>query len=324
MTEILFKTLYFLAPLYAKVLLWLGSRIPWARGLGLRDAPPADINISSQGYALGALTSCLRSRQLRNLGFRVRNTELENFIDQYVSGDMDNFRKFADTNGGVIYACPHYGPFLLSALLFAALGTPDRPSNVFYDPPNLAPQNERFDEVFSRFKTRLKVLHNTGRDLIEALRALRRREALAIMFDIVQSPDESMLVPFCGRLYPAMGGAAYLALQSGAPIVPVYVVPDRAARIRVVLGNPILPEDYKTGDRADDIFNMTCALFSGFERQLMNEPWHWVYWKNVQGAASFDLETLKDARVLADHIRLRCSSMPELLKLAPTLQAFAA
>ena len=245
-------------------------------------SPPADVLRHFARYEATAFAMRLRSRHLQARAFGVRAGELDAYVQAHVIADINRMHQWMGAGTGVIYACPHYGPFLLGALLVATLGSSASPSHVFYDPAESVPDNRRFDELFQRFGDRLNVLHNEPRDLVRALRALKNKQCLSIMFDVVQRPADSMFVPFFDRLYPAMGGAAYLSLQSGAPIIPAYVVPDGRRKARAVFGQPIEPGKFTNADRDKNIHDMTRALFGDFQKQLAQAPWHWIYWGNVR------------------------------------------
>jgi len=297
---------------------WLGFAWPPVSGAN----PPADVLTNFTRYEATAFAMRLRSRQLQAHAFEVGAGELDDYVQAHVIADRERMRGWMNAGTGVIYACPHYGPFLLGALLVATLGSAASPSHVFYDPPESVPDNARFDALFQHFGDRLNVLHNEPRDLVRAMRALKNRECLSIMFDVVQRPADSMLVPFFDRLYPAMGGAAYLSLQSGAPIVPAYVVPDAARKARVVFGQPIEPGQFMHANRDKNVYDMTRALFADFQQQLIRAPWHWIYWANVVAATRLDPDALRDRATLMTEIGRRCHATPELLRQSPRLQAW--
>lgn len=191
---------------------------------------------------------------------------------------------------------------------------------MFYDAPVNVPHNGRFDILFEQFATTLNVLHNQPNDLIKAGRALRNRQCISIMFDVVQTPTECMYVPFFDRLYPAMGGSAYLSLLSKAPIIPVYTVPLSSRRLRIQFGEELRPEDFNGAQREQNIFAMTCALFKDLERQLTVAPWHWLYWNNVHGSSRHIEDALRDIPSLRAELSQRVMASPQLLRMAPKLR----
>jgi lauroyl/myristoyl acyltransferase len=270
-------------------------------------------------YDKVALFQRLRTNWLQSDAFEVERHQLNCYADRHVTVDLTVMKKWMEAGTGVIFATPHYGPFLAGALLFASLGSEANPTHVFYDPVDANPENKRFDDLFKRFKGRLNILHNEPRDLVIASRALKKKQCISIMFDVVQRAADCMLVPLLGRLYPAMGGAAFLSLQSGAPIVPSYVIPDDRRKARIVFGEPIIPETFSGRERENAIYDMTRALFRDFERQLVNAPWHWIYWNNLSRTSRFDESTLRDRSSLLNEIRKRAIATPALVDIIPEL-----
>lgn len=315
------RAAYAAAPTLAAVAERLRPVLPFDWPLSAGPQPPAEILAGFPRYQATASAMRLRSRSLHESAFRVRSAELDAYVAAHVTADTTRMRRWMAAGTGVIYACPHYGPFLLGALLVATLGAPGSPSHVFYDPPGAVPDNRRFDELFQRFADRLNVLHNEPRDLVRAMRALKNRQCLSIMFDVVQRPADSMFVPFFDRLYPAMGGAAYLSLQSGAPVVPAYVVPEAGRKARVVFGQPIEPGAFTSADRDKNVYDMTRALFSDFQQQLARAPWHWIYWGNVAAASRLDPHAQRSHAALVAEIGRRCRAVPALLRHSPLLRA---
>lgn len=312
-------------PLLAAAVSLLERTLPrdwmhWADPMG--GEPPIDILRPFPRYRALAFAYRQRTRSLQDKALRVTAGTLDRYVARHLEVDTQAVATWLNGGAGAIFASPHYGPFLNAALLFAALGTAKRPSNVFYDPVESAPQNQRFDRLFHRFGERLRVLHNQPNDLIKAGRALRGGQCISIMFDVVQDPGDCMFIPFLGRLYPAMGGAAYLALLAGTPVIPTYAIPAEGGRVRVLFGDPLLPGNYMEDDREQAVFAMTCALFADFERQLRSMPWHWIYWNNVSRARPLDERPLHDEAALLAELKARIRADPRLLEAAPALGAF--
>ena len=289
-------------------------------GPGIGESPPPDLVEQFPNYHANASAFRLQSRWLHDQAFQVAAETLQQFVDERVDVDLAALRHWMSGPRGAIFACPHYGPFVGAALLFAAEGTPERPANVFYDAATDVPQNERFDVLFERFERTIKILHNQPNDLIKAARALRNKQCISIMFDVVQKPSECMYVPFFDRLYPAMGGAAFLAQMSKASIIPAYAVPIPGRRLHIEFGHELRAEDFSRRDKEQSIFEMTCALFKDLERQLTAMPWHWIYWGNLRHAPRYADTMIRNEASLRAEIRRRLQASSQLLKAAPALR----
>lgn len=289
----------------------------WPAPFGGR--PPQSVIDRFPRYDAVALAHRMRTKVLQETAFHVTAQSLERYVADNLIVDIGLLRSWLHGGKGAIFASPHYGPFLGAALLFAAEGTIEHPSHVFYDPADAVPENLRFDTFFGRFDGKLNVLHNQAPDLIKAGRALRNKQCISIMFDVVQRAVDCMYVPFFDRLYPAMGGAAYLSLLSKAPVIPTYTVPEAGHKVRIVFGEPLLPENFSGPEREQNVFAMTSALFRDLQRQLSEAPWHWIYWNYVSQTSPFSAAMVRDDVAMLEEIRQRVRATPQLLKVAPTL-----
>ena len=114
------------------------------------------------------------------------------------------------------------------------------------------------------------------------LKALHDRELLVLPFDQNSTRGLGVFVNFFGKPASTNSGIARLALRSGAPVVPVFIVREgRSARHRV----HVLPIMYvqRTGDVESDVSRITQELSVLFEGMVRRHPeqWLWVHkrWK---------------------------------------------
>jgi KDO2-lipid IV(A) lauroyltransferase len=115
--------------------------------------------------------------------------------------------------------------------------------------------------------------------IIEAVNALRRNEVLALLGDRDGS-SHTAVFDFFGRPAQIPVGAAYLALASGAPVIPVFV-PLAGGSYDNLMEEPIW---FRGGhaDHADAIRSGTESLLRVFERYIRAYPDQWYnfydYW----------------------------------------------
>jgi KDO2-lipid IV(A) lauroyltransferase len=114
------------------------------------------------------------------------------------------------------------------------------------------------------------------------LKALHDRELLVLPFDQNSTRGLGVFVDFFGIPASTNSGIARLALRSGAPVVPVFIVREgRRARHRV----HVLPIMYlqRSGDLESDVKRATQELSDVFEGMVRRYPeqWLWVHkrWK---------------------------------------------
>jgi len=120
--------------------------------------------------------------------------------------------------------------------------------------------------------------------IIEAVTALRRNEVLALLGDRDGS-SHTATFDFFGRPVQIPVGAAYLALASGAPVIPVFV-PLVEGRYDTIMEEPVW---FKGGhaEHADAIRTGTERLLRVFERYIRAYPDQWYnfydYWGSEKG-----------------------------------------
>lgn len=173
---------------------------------------------------------------------------------------------------GAILVSPHLGNWELGGLGLADLGYP---VNVltFREP----------DERFNRERERLRQERGirfiyVDRDdasplaIIEAVNALRRNEVLAILGDRDGS-SHTMRLDFFGRPTNIPVGAAYLALASGAPVIPVFVLLEKG-RYATIMEEPIFFRGGH-GEHGSAIRSGMERLLAVFERYIRAYPDQW-------------------------------------------------
>jgi KDO2-lipid IV(A) lauroyltransferase len=114
------------------------------------------------------------------------------------------------------------------------------------------------------------------------LRAMRRGELLVLPFDQNSTRGLGVFVPFFGLAASTNSGIARIALRSGAPVVPVFIVRQGGSAQHVVHVLPILYAEH-TGDFERDVVYNTDRFSRVFEEMVRRHPeqWLWVHrrWK---------------------------------------------
>jgi KDO2-lipid IV(A) lauroyltransferase len=115
--------------------------------------------------------------------------------------------------------------------------------------------------------------------MVEAVSALNRNEVLAILGDRDGS-SHTMPLDFFGRATPIPLGPAYLALASGAPVIPVFV-PLEGDRYAAIMDQPIFFRAAH-GERERVVREGTQQVLRVFERYIRSYPDQWYnffdYW----------------------------------------------
>jgi KDO2-lipid IV(A) lauroyltransferase len=175
---------------------------------------------------------------------------------------------------GVIAIGFHIGNIDLGAALLAGLGYPVNVVVDRFEPPELDALIQRQREAKG---LKLIPLDDAPR---RALRVLRRNEVLALLIDR-PSPLDGVVVRFFGGEIAIPGGAAILALRTGAPVVPCCVFRGPGGRFTAEVAPALLPEQLQTGDRQRDVQTITQHLVETLEGWVRRYPDQWYPFRRM-------------------------------------------
>jgi KDO2-lipid IV(A) lauroyltransferase len=182
---------------------------------------------------------------------------------------------------GAILISPHFGNWELGGLGLADLGY--RITVLTFREPDEKVTDQR---RMVREERGIGVIYVDRDDpsplaIIEAVNALRRNEILCLIGDRDGSSN-SVTVDFFGRPTDLPAGAAYLALATGAPIIPVFV-PLEQGRYATLMEEPIYVAA-RPGDNRAAVRDAVQQMASVFELYIRNYPDQWYtyfdYWQN--------------------------------------------
>jgi KDO2-lipid IV(A) lauroyltransferase len=203
-------------------------------------------------------------------------TKREQFIRLVDIVGEEHLKKAYEKGKGVICMTLHTGSWELSAIMPPVMG---------YETSAVskAMANAKINEliVAAREKRGMKNI-SRGKSYVKLLEVLSKGECLVIMID-QDTRVKGVFVDFFGRKAYTPDGAARLALDTKAPVVPMYM--KRIANHRHQF--TILPEIplIDTGDREHDLFENT-KLYNQMTEEVIREiPTQWVWmherWKTT-------------------------------------------
>ncbi|MFZ0243129.1 MAG: lysophospholipid acyltransferase family protein [Desulfobacterales bacterium] len=175
---------------------------------------------------------------------------------------------------GALILTGHVGNWELMPLAATLTGYS---ANILYRPMDFAPLERFFVETRTRFG--LKLISKDA-SLLRAFRALKRGETVAMLLDQNVGLHKGVMVDFFGRRASTSYGLAYIALKTGAPVLPFFVVrDDRGFTAEIGPEIPLI----KTGDDRKDIEENTRQYNEALEAIIRRYPdqWFWVHkrWK---------------------------------------------
>lgn len=198
-------------------------------------------------------------------------------ISRYVIVDgFENYQEGVRRGRGVIYLTGHMGAWELGSFSQSIYGYPLK----FVVRPIA---NSRVDALISKYRmlggNAPIQRRNAGREILQAL---RRNEAVGILFDQNTTSDEGVFADFFGIPAATTPAIATFALRTGAAVVPAFLFWDQSIHKHRLTFDPPL-DLVETGDKARDIVENTRhfnKVLEGYVRRFPDQ-WLWIHrrWK---------------------------------------------
>jgi KDO2-lipid IV(A) lauroyltransferase len=181
---------------------------------------------------------------------------------------------------GVLLFTGHFGFWEINALVHALR---IKPMAVLARPLDNPLLNDLLESA--RTKTGNSVIYRRGA-IRRVLRALGENQAIAILIDQHIQTSDAVYVDFFNRPAATTSALAALALRTGAPVVPVFALPQPGGRFRMVYEHAVEPPP---SDHPDAIRAFTQRCTDVLEMYVRRYPdlWLWMHrrWRDVDGAA---------------------------------------
>ncbi|GAB6905990.1 lysophospholipid acyltransferase family protein [Desulfosarcina cetonica] len=188
---------------------------------------------------------------------------------------LENYRAALEKGRGVLFITAHLGNWELLPIV----GDRARMAlNIVYRPLDFMPLELFFCHLRTRFGGKMIPRRQA---MLKIVRALRKKEVIAILLD--QSADwyDGVWVDFFGKPTCTNIGAATIALKTGSPVLPAFLYRE-ADGFRAVFGKEI--PLVVTGDKRSDIESNTLNFNRAIEKGIRKHPeqWFWVHrrWKS--------------------------------------------
>lgn len=215
----------------------------------------------------------------RNLGMsvvefiRLSQVDPDRLDDLIEVHGEENIEKAKASGKGIIAITAHYGNFELFGAAFVRKGYP---LSVIARDADDEQTNAIINAIRERMGYHVFPRQNAAR---QSLAVLRRNEVLGVLPD--QNDLNGIFVPFFGRLASTAIGPAFMALHTGATLLPAFIHRRADLRHEVTIYPPI--EYTVTGDRDRDIYEVTLKINQAIETAIRAHPeqWFWLHnrWK---------------------------------------------
>jgi len=227
------------------------------------------------GQTMGAASLGRLARQVYvDLGknaieaMRLRVTSKQELQRLVKAEGLDRVDRALARGNGLIFLTGHLGCWELDGAYVASLGYP---LHVIAKPL----RDSRLDRLLVETRQRTGVRNIArGQNTRDILRALRRKEAVAILIDQDTKVD-GVFVDFFGRPAYTPSGAVVLAMRTGAPIVPITIhrEPDDSHHVQVDPEITLV----ETGNAQQDRRANTQRCMDALERRIREHPSQWVW-----------------------------------------------
>jgi KDO2-lipid IV(A) lauroyltransferase len=174
---------------------------------------------------------------------------------------------------GVMLVTPHLGHWELGGAVVARNGYPFNVVTAVVPDPSVR-------KIKHGFRERLGIKHLYMEDngspsaMLGVFAALRRNEIVAMLPDR-ESGAEQAEVEYCGDRARFPTGPAWLAVRTGAALLPAFVVRDADGRYRAVAEAPLFAPVADPSDRRAAVESLTQAMAARFESMVSRYPDQW-------------------------------------------------
>ena len=193
--------------------------------------------------------------------------DYEETCDRFTLEGWEHFETAEAAGRGLFVLSPHIGFWELVA---PAVGLWRGRLHIVVRPPDNPWLDRELRALRERFFGVVVPKRGAARRMLEVLREGGR---IGILIDQRVQPREGIEVPFFGRPARTTPVLARLSLRTGAPVVPVAVLPAPRGRYRFVARPPIFPE----GEGEEAVLALTRRYLEVAEEQIREHPEMWLW-----------------------------------------------
>jgi Kdo2-lipid IVA lauroyltransferase/acyltransferase len=199
---------------------------------------------------------------------------------------------------GVLFVTGHFGYWELQALVHALRVEPVAVLGRALD-------NARLNVLLERIRQRTgnTVIYHKG-TIRRVMRALESGHGVAVLIDQHIMGSDAIYVDFFEQPAATTSAVAALALRTGAVVIPVFALPVRAGRYRMIYEHPVEPPGADSQDAIRD-FTQRCTDVLEMYVRRNPELWLWMHrrWRTTESgtaasgmfpSADHDVETAEE------------------------------
>ena len=203
---------------------------------------------------------------------RLPNMDMNAFQDKVKIEGLEICKKALDNKKGILLLLSHFGNWELMGLMSKVLGTSiavvARPMK----------KNKRVNRLVEEIRT------GTGLEVIptekasrKVIRVLSQNRMVGILIDQRAKRSEGVSIDFFGKKAPSTPALAILAMRTGAPVLPVFMVRNGNRRHHLLIQKPL--QMANTGNIKKDVESNTQLMNQTLESMIRQYPdqWFWVH-----------------------------------------------
>jgi KDO2-lipid IV(A) lauroyltransferase len=204
--------------------------------------------------------------------FRIPKMDVETFKKRVKIERLEQALNLLTKGKGVLLLLSHFGNWEMMGIMSKLIGAPIM---VIAKPMK---KNQRIDQFITKIRNAagLEVVSSIKASRI-VIKALSQNRVVGILIDQRAKRSEGIWADFFGKKAPTTPGLAVLAMKTGAPVVPVFMVRNGFGKHRLVIQNPL--ELIRTGDIKKDVEANTQLFNHTLESMIRQYPdqWFWVH-----------------------------------------------
>ena len=272
----------FFSCLPLSVALAIGRGLGWIYGSAIRyhrqdaiDALTRAFPEKTQAEIIGIVRQMyanlgMNLAEILRLG-KVTDEFLRDMIE--IEGD-EHARAALQRNKGAVVLTGHLGNWDLLASIVPRLGYP---LTVISKNIKNKGVNEYWMSVRQRFGVKFVPAHNSYRT---CLTALKKKELIGFILDQNMIDTEGIFVDFFGKPACTTPGLAYMSAQSGAPVVPAFMIRRDGGRHLVKVLPPLDPPPNREPETIREFTQKYTKIVEDMIRQYPDQ-WIWIHrrWK---------------------------------------------
>jgi Kdo2-lipid IVA lauroyltransferase/acyltransferase len=260
------------------IALWIGRRIgslvyylDWEH----RIVAYQNLRIAFGGEKSQKEMRAIAKRSLQNVGmtvmefFRIPGMDQEAYERKVSVEGLEEALKLLEKKKGGLLLIGHFGNWELMGFMAKVIGHP-----ILAIAKPL--RQKRIDQwvIEIRKKAGLEIIPpDDGRRKV--LTALSQNKLVAILVDQRAKRSRGVWVDFFGKKAPTATGLAFLALRSGAPVVPAFMIRNGFRSHRLLVQKPV--ELVATGNLERDVEINTQRFTHILESMVRQYPEHWLW-----------------------------------------------